>query len=469
MRPPRCFGIAVYFKGAAAYTVAAILIVTAGGGCARYSSLPLPDRPDLRASLPVSDAASIRRTIPVLPSYPSDARRPLTMTDVAIFAVMENPQLKAQRLKRGVGEAEIFTAGLLPDPQLALSVAPVVAGPGTETGWSYGFNYDLQSLVIRRAKIAVAEATADKVDLETLWQEWQVVQQARTFFVTLAMSDRKLVLLRQRHKLTQQRFDRSNRALAIHTATIETVGPDLIALLDVKSQIAQLERAREDARIGLSALLGLTPTASVPIARLSSPRPISRETVARGLNSVAIRRPDMLALRAGYEAQEGQLQQAILAQFPTLNIGLSHANDTTGVQSINLGVTLGLPLFNGNRGDIAIQAATREQLRQEYQARIDQTTSDIETLARRQELLDHQISALRKEEPVLADMAKQARAAYANGDVTSLVLLNLESNLLQKQMERLDLEESLWTTRIALEALLGLPEQAATAGDGERL
>ena len=141
-------------------------------------------------------------------------------------------------------------------------------------------------------------------------------------------------------------------------ARVSAAGPDLTTLLDVKSQVAQLERAREDARLGLNALLGLQPDVSVPITRLEPPKPVSRATVEREMDSVANRRPDLLALRAGYEAQEGQLQQAILAQFPSVVVGLAHANDTSGVQTINLGVTLGLPLFNGNKGEIAIQATT---------------------------------------------------------------------------------------------------------------
>jgi outer membrane protein TolC len=284
--------------------------------------------------------------------------------------------------------------------------------------------------------------------------------------VTITTADRKLKVLHERQTLVQARFNKSNKALAAHTVTIETVGPDLTSLMDVNSQIAQLERTREDARISLNALLGLHPDVDVRIATPATPQPISEETIARAIDSIALRRPDLLALRAGYEAQEGQLQQAILAQFPSLNIGLAHAKDTTGVQSINVGVTLGLPLFNGNRGEIAVQAATRDQLRQEYLARIDQTVADIQTLKRRQALLARQIWSLRKDEPVLADMVKQAQAAYANGSVTSLVLLNLESNLSQKRLERLDLEEALWTARIALEALLALPAATSPVSGG---
>ena len=49
--------------------------------------------------------------------------------------------------------------------------------------FTMGLNYDLNALITRNAAIDAARADRLKVDLTVLWQEWQVVQQARLLFV----------------------------------------------------------------------------------------------------------------------------------------------------------------------------------------------------------------------------------------------------------------------------------------------
>ena len=80
-------------------------IVIAGGvaalflaGCATYEPVPLPEKVDLADRLP------------------GQVVQPLDMNAVATVAVLNNPDLKAARLKSGVAEAQAFAAGILPNP-----------------------------------------------------------------------------------------------------------------------------------------------------------------------------------------------------------------------------------------------------------------------------------------------------------------------------------------------------------------
>ncbi len=57
------------------------------------------------------------------------------------------------------------------------------------------------------------------------------------------------------------------------------------------------------------------------------------------------------------------MREAVLAQFPSLQIGVTRASDTVGdrsdvgntVHTLGIGATLNLPLFDRNQGNIAIQ------------------------------------------------------------------------------------------------------------------
>ena len=173
--------------------------------------------------------------------------------------------------------------------------------------------------------------------------------------------------------------------------------------------------------------------------------------------SLGRRRPDLLALQAGYRSQEARVRRAVLAQFPSLSIAFTRARDTSNVPTTGLGTTLNLPLLNGGRGEIAVQRATRAQLRQEYQARLDATYGEIDRLLRRQDLLDRQLAQTRSQLPELERMVRLADRAYATQDISGLTYLNLKSTLLGKRLELDDLRQSQWETNIALDTLLAWP------------
>ena len=59
--------------------------------------------------------------------------------------------------------------------------------------------------------------------------------------------------------------------------------------------------------------------------------------------------------------------------------------------------------------------------------------------------------------PKLEAMADKARKPYADGAFPALSYLTLQSSLLSKKMEYLDLQQALWTNRIGLDTLLAWP------------
>ena len=120
-------------------------------------------------------------------------------------------------------------------------------------------------------------------------------------------------------------------------------------------------------------------------------------------------------------------------------------------------MNLGLPLFSGNRGNIAIERATREQLEAEFRARLAQAYIDVDDLANTQTILQQQQGNLETYLPVLKSLVDHARGAYSQGDIQALTFLNMESTWVNKRLEQISLVQASWENRIALEALLALP------------
>lgn len=102
------------------HVLAACALLT---GCAGYSAQPLAPQADLAPSV-----AALDRTRPGAPPIPAD--KALTLAEVAFLAVRNSPDLRAVRAQRGVSQAQVIEAGLLPDPVLSGSYGVLLGGPG---------------------------------------------------------------------------------------------------------------------------------------------------------------------------------------------------------------------------------------------------------------------------------------------------------------------------------------------------
>lgn len=433
-------------------TVATMLAALFISACATYRPRPLPTDSDLTSHVeqlkkPETMDANI-------------AREGLGLTDVAVLAVGNNPALKARRRQLGVKQAQLFSAGLLPDPQLTASLDhPTGSVPGTVNAFGLGLNYDIVALINRGARIDSAREAETQARLQILWQEWQVSQKARTLAVALAGGRLQIALLKEMQALYQQRYQRSSQAVARGDLTLDVAGTDLTALLDTLSRINQLEQTLNANRHALSLLLGLAPDEPLTIRLPPLPAPVDAQTVQQLLQSLPMRRPDLLALQAGYRSQEAKVRSAVLSQFPAVSIGITRARDTSSVYTTGFNVGITLPLFSGSRGAIAVERATREQLRAEYQARMDQAAVDVDRLVRLQGIVGAQQDRLAEYLPRLKTLVEKGKAAYRHGDIDALTFLNMENTWVGKRLEQIALEQNQRDTFIALQTLLALPPQ----------
>jgi outer membrane protein TolC len=425
---------------AAEIIVAGSISVLSLAGCtgySKYSSMPLPEKADLAETIP------------------GQVTQPLDMNAVATVAVLNNPDLRAARRKSGIAEAQAFAAGILPNPVLTANLDPPIGGGSIVTGYGLGIEYDIQNLIVQPARVAAANAARDEARLTLLWQEWQTVAQARTLYTQRvnASEKREIYVTLEERYLTQS--DRSARALQNGDVTFDQAGIDLAALLDVRSQIATVERSQTQTDYSLRTLLGVAPEVAVPLRPLTPPPIPDRAVIEAALANVALSRPDLRALKFGYESQEETLRRSVLAQFPSLTLGVGTANDTTNVHTISLGATLNLPLFDRNQGDIAVQSATRAQLAAEYQARLNQATGDAWRIWSEMQQLDATIRAIEARLPELHVAADNAERAYLAGDLPALTYVALQSSVLNRQTELSDLRQSLWSDAIALSSVIG--------------
>ncbi len=444
------------------YRLVSVMVLTAVGlgGCATYSAVPLDQKPDL-----VKNVAALKidpKSLPVraLRQYPFNPKDGLDMTEVAMLAVVNNPNLKATRRKAKVARAQLFDARLLPDPMISSNLSKILscnteqcAGPGDTSGFGGTLNYNLLALITRGARIDSASYAKVSVDLDILWSEWQTAQQARRLYVQAVYQLQKIALLQHVRKLYSSRYAFSSKALKEGNLTMDVVGTDLTGLLQANTRLNQANQQENQILHNLNSLLGLSPKVSLNLVQLGEPQ---GPPVDKGLiDTLPLRRPDLVALRAGYRSQEANVRKAVLSQFPSISAGVTRARDNGGLNTIGFNISLTLPVFNRNRGKIAIQRATRAQLHQEYTARLDTTHVQIDMLERQYGIIERQLARVKRNLPKLENMVDQAQRAYQAGNINSLIYLNMQFGLINKRIEKINLEKTLWDTRVALDTLVG--------------
>ena len=427
-------------------------------GCASYAPLSLPGDDALIRDVNRLSVDVARMPDAALATHRFDPSDGFDITELAMLAVANNPELRLARANAGVTRAQAFSAGLLPDPQLALTRETVMGSvAGATTAFSAGLTLDIAALLARSSTQAAANAESRKADLDLLWQEWQTVAKARLLFVKLDALERSLEVLQARRELLRGRVSDAQRAVDAGLISSDAATPQLTALQDTSRQADDLERQRNQARHDLHALLGIAP--ELPLRLVGSPDVATLDAagVRDALAAAPRRRPDLLALQAGFEAQDDRYRGALRAQFPAITVGPTRARDTSNVNTLGVSLGITLPLFNRNRGNIAIESATRDKLRVDYQQRLDATAIESHRLLEEQALVERQLADIDASLPALALAAERAAKALQARNIDALALTAVEGALLARRLEQIAARQALREQAIALQALLGTP------------
>ncbi len=425
-------------------------------GCAFYHSAPLDLKSTLQPSLTLLNRG------PINGSYIS-VTSPLSAPRLAALAVLNDPDLIAARAQHGVAKADLFSAGLLPDPSLTGGFAALISGPGSAPAISGSLSEDVAALITYSVNKSAAKAGLEQVDASILWQEWQVASQAEQLAVSVAADRRIVKSLQQDRAALAAVNNATSRLVASGNLTISASAASLAALAATDTALNSAIQTQQHDSDQLDALLGLQPGVPIDVIPPTVP-PIGQAEADHALATLAARRPDLIALRYGYLQADARLRAAILTQFLPVSLGVAGGSDTSKVVSVGPQVTLNLPIFNRNRGVIATAGASRAALSAQFNAGLAAASGGAQSLLRSIALLKSQSMIADREAAEAAGVAAQAQSAFANGALDALSAVNLQTAAADRTREAITLRAQLLTARLSLATLLaiGLPPVAAS-------
>ena len=436
------------------------VLFLSAASCATYAPLPLDrevaDRPAALTGL-VEQASANRR--PFLKPVTIDLAQPLDGNALAVIAVVANPDLKAARARAGISEAQAFAARLLPDPTLNLSVSPVLTGPDPVLDLIAGLGLDLAALRSRGVRVAQARAAAQQVRLDLAWAEWQTAGQARIRAVRILGLERSAALAEATRATARSLLDRTQRAAGRGDLGGDAVQAARTASADAEDKARNAARDLAAARGELGGLLGL-PDLAIRLA----PQPLANLPldVDRLYALAKANRTDIQALEAGYAAQEAATRKAILDQFPTLALSVNANRDTAGNLIVGPAIDFTLPLWNRNRGGIAVERATRVALKAEYEARLAQTRAGIAAAVGGIGVARRQHEAALRDLPAARRYAEASRRAANRGDLALSTAETAEQARRDREALVVQTQQDIGEQMIALELLAGTLREAWT-------
>jgi len=400
-----------------------------------------------------------------------DAQKGIGPDEAAVVAILMNPALKAARDKRGDARAQLIQAGVLPNPQVNYERDTVTGGvtQGTQDEFFLTATWEVTSLIPLLPKRAAARANARAIDLRIAWAEWQAAANAKLAVYHVVALQRELDTARDADTALRTTVATLRKAVSGHEKNLIDLAASESASEDAHATTLEAEHDLAKQWLALKLAMGLEPGDGLRLRKdilLPSCLPVpDNAALSAGLES---RRIDLIGLQQGIASQDETVRAAVLAAFPKITAGFARITDNSDVHMRGFIVQVDVPLFDRNQGTIATERTTRQTLKDEYIQRLFEARNDIASAIVDIRAYDAQIAAAQEALPLLEKLTTTAQAALnaGNGDVISYY--GAVSNLLQKRLQLIKLEEQLMEARTALELASGQMNLSTTLPPSHR-
>lgn len=450
------------------FTLRAVVLLSLAclGGCVSYQPAPLDPAAELSALRGRKlDGLVVQRA---RPGEGTGALRPgafdlsdgLSDAEVVAVALTLNPPLRAARLEIGEAQALLIAAGQWPNPELGLSLRGGIVGP-SGLGVDADVLFELLRPRERAIKRDVAAAKVDEVRANILSEEVRLVAEVRGQRLTVLAAEQMAAVFKEEAALRQRALDLVKQRRQVGEGTELDVSVSELELAEARHELRKAESDVERERQELNRLMGLPPGYAVRLEDSGQPMRITvygdlpDEELDRRLLAG---RPELVAKEAQYRRAEKELELAVLGQYPRLKVGPSYQKEVEKNQSLGVGMSLELPIFNRNQGEIAEKTAQRDKLRAEYAAALHRLRAQAfaaSTALRRARLL---VEAQEKEVlPLIKRSQELFEGAYRARELSIIDWVTAQQRAVRARREYLESLVRYGKALVELESVTGLP------------
>jgi outer membrane protein, heavy metal efflux system len=411
-------------------------------------------RPLLTATLVIATTLTIQsQEMRALP-----ATNTLTL-DVAIrLALADNPGIRVLSADIASARGEVTTAKTWQNPEI--SVAPGFKAIRRPSDTLFHGDFGLEQTFEWPGKRALRRAVAEKnivgrqLALDGLRSQL-TIQVRRAYFTVLAT--REVVTLReQRLALAKSFVDVAKKKVESGFAPEFEATKAEVEVVTAQRVLRQTQAQHDAARVLLNALMGRKPNEPMTVlgtldasVQLPAPSTLIEQALARN--------PVVKIQEAEAERTGLSLQSIRKSRLPDFKVGPS-VEYTRDEQTVGLGVSLPLPLWDRKKGEIATATAEQEKARAELdklkRAILRDVTTARQNLTAAVESLACYSPALREKLKAALDAAAQS---YSEGKLPFLIYLESQRTYFDTQTDYFDTLQKAFDARAELESVIGVP------------
>ncbi|TDF81702.1 TolC family protein [Pseudomonas sp. H9] len=387
-----------------------------------------------------------------VPSWAMAQGPVLTLDKALQTAQANNPELAAARWGIDIAEGERRQAGVLPNPEVGWEVEDTRNGKETTTV-SVSQMFELGGK--RGARLDVAGRGSQLAELELERQRNALHADVKGAFQAALQAQEGLQLAEQSLRL-------SERALQVVQGRVKAgvASPveDTRAQVQMSEVRLELGRAQQALTVTYQQLAATT---GAPLAEFSRVDSAGSEDPALPSRTLLLERleqtPDMRLARVQIDQQEAELSLARTQRIPDLTVSVGSQYSETDRERINVvGVSLPIPLFDRNQGNILAAARRADQARdQRNGAELRLRSEVVQALAQwntaSQEVRDFDRSIL----PSAQNAVDAATRGFERGKFAFLDVLDAQRTLVAARLQYLEAQAQRSEARVRLERIFG--------------
>jgi cobalt-zinc-cadmium efflux system outer membrane protein len=335
----------------------------------------------------------------------------MSFDQLAQAALAQNKSLQAAREELRQAEARLKQAGLRPNPSIEISrTTDVLFANEGETGFAAGFTQPFELGGKRQKRIDVAQVEVDLAKAEIAEAERRLIGQLKAAYLRAGETAARLNFLER------------SRVLNLQTAQVMTVRLASGDASQLESHLLQAENSRVETQrlsaesqwtqemLEVRKLAGISWNEKVSFEPVTPPSGISSIASDADLIESAFRsRPDLQAARlrqsladAGVTLARAQVAPTILgsvryllepdiSRFATATQSKAFEKDSV----LEFGVSIPLPLWNKEQGNIGEAASKVSQAAAEREALENAIRLEVTAAARRYEFAVRSLDSIR--------------------------------------------------------------------------
>ena len=412
---------------------AAAIWLSASGGA---FSQGLPPGPAVGERAPQSAAAA--------------AAEPLSLAKAIELALEGNPEVAAAKRQWEATEGQVLQGRSRPNPELAYSLEDTRSKTRTQS-WQLNLPVELGGK--RAARTKAAEKSREQAQAQLAELQATVRANVAAAYFDVLTAQERLVLARDSAALAKSSTDTVSKRVAAGKVSPVEESKARVAEAGVRVELAQAASEQRNALSRLFALLGRIDAPYTVLEGKAENLPSVPSLV--DLQPLISSSPGVVLARIEVDRRKAltDLEQSKRVPDVTVSVGMQRSNETQR-NVLLFGVSLPLPVFDRNQGNLLEALKLEDKARDELQAATVRLHSEVAQARERLSTITAEVQSLKQ------DVLPGAKSAY---DAATIGFENGKFNFL----EVLDAQRTYFTAKS--QYLKALGEAHRAAADIDRL